>query len=159
MFDLARSANEARRFSKMENIYHRGQSIAWDGNQVLEELWSRHGKTGLAPEQLEPVEIPAHVAAPVEAIFRSFRSASSVAISGRPRPAGIRRQPTSAMKVTPASAHTAPTGAKSNIRKAAPRASSRNAATMMLGGVPISAPRNASRLLLGMYPTVLGLCY
>ena len=50
MFDLERSANEARRYSKMQGIYHRGQSLAWDGNAVLDELWARHGGSGIRPE-------------------------------------------------------------------------------------------------------------
>lgn len=54
MFDVRRSADEARRLSKMENIYHRGQSLAWDGDGVLTELWARHGGSGLRPEQREP---------------------------------------------------------------------------------------------------------
>ena len=29
MFDLERSASEARRLSKCERIYHRGQDLAW----------------------------------------------------------------------------------------------------------------------------------
>lgn len=43
MFDLSRDAESARRFSKMENIYHRGQKLAWDGPAVLDELCQKHG--------------------------------------------------------------------------------------------------------------------
>ncbi len=56
MFDIARSANEARRFSKMQGIYHRGQSLAWDGTAVLEELWKKHGGSGLGPERRLPAQ-------------------------------------------------------------------------------------------------------
>jgi hypothetical protein len=52
MFDVDRSAGEARRFVKMEGIYHRGQKQVWDGHAVLDDLWKRHGGTGLAAAQL-----------------------------------------------------------------------------------------------------------
>jgi hypothetical protein len=51
MFDLPRSADEARRFAKVKSIYHRGQSLVWDGQAVLEELWTKHGGSGLLPSQ------------------------------------------------------------------------------------------------------------
>jgi hypothetical protein len=51
MFDIRRSASAARRYEKMESIYHRGQALAWDGHQVLDELWQRHGGSGLEPRQ------------------------------------------------------------------------------------------------------------
>jgi hypothetical protein len=54
MFDLPRSASAARRLDKVGRIYHRGQSLVWDGRQVLDELWQRHGGSGLRPEQHEP---------------------------------------------------------------------------------------------------------
>lgn len=53
MFDLARTAEEARRFSKVESIYHRGQKLVWDGKAVLDELWAKHGGSGLKPEQMQ----------------------------------------------------------------------------------------------------------
>jgi len=56
MFDLEQSAEEARRFGKMENIYHRGQELAWKGNVVLDELWAKHGGSRLAPEQIAPAQ-------------------------------------------------------------------------------------------------------
>jgi hypothetical protein len=56
MFDLARSAEEARRLGKIENIYHRGQSLAWEGKSVLEELWTRHGGSGIKPEQKQAAQ-------------------------------------------------------------------------------------------------------
>jgi uncharacterized ferritin-like protein (DUF455 family) len=53
MFDVPHSAESARRYAKMQSIYHRGQKLVWDGNQVLEELWQRHGGSGLAEGQRE----------------------------------------------------------------------------------------------------------
>ncbi len=50
MFDVSHSAQAARRYAKMESIYHRGQALIWDGNQVLDELWQRHGGSGLRRE-------------------------------------------------------------------------------------------------------------
>ncbi|MBP6631232.1 MAG: ferritin-like domain-containing protein [Kofleriaceae bacterium] len=43
MFDFARSADEAKRFVKCANIYHRGQELAWDGRDILGELIAKHG--------------------------------------------------------------------------------------------------------------------
>ncbi len=51
MFDIQRSAESARRYTKLESIYHRGQKLSWDGNAVLEELWEKHGGSGLRREQ------------------------------------------------------------------------------------------------------------
>ncbi len=50
MFDVSHDADAARRYAKMESIYHRGQHLIWDGQAVLEELWQRHGGSGLGPE-------------------------------------------------------------------------------------------------------------
>jgi hypothetical protein len=50
MFDLARSAEEARRMTKLGNLYHRGQDLAWDGRDVLQELIAKHGGIQVAPE-------------------------------------------------------------------------------------------------------------
>ncbi len=44
MFDLARSAAEAKRYNKCENIYHKGQSMAWNGKEVLQMLVEKHGE-------------------------------------------------------------------------------------------------------------------
>ncbi|RMH39376.1 MAG: ferritin-like domain-containing protein [Deltaproteobacteria bacterium] len=44
MFDLERSAAEAKRFAKCERIYHRGQELAWDGKQILQMLIDKHGR-------------------------------------------------------------------------------------------------------------------
>jgi hypothetical protein len=43
MFDLERSAAEAKRLVKCETIYHRGQVFAWDGKDILGELIATHG--------------------------------------------------------------------------------------------------------------------
>jgi hypothetical protein len=43
MFDVDRSADEARRLTRCANIYHRGQELAWDGRDVLGELLAQHG--------------------------------------------------------------------------------------------------------------------
>jgi hypothetical protein len=51
MFDVDKSADEARRFAKMQRIYHKGQELAWDGRAVLAEIWERHGGSRLASHQ------------------------------------------------------------------------------------------------------------
>ena len=43
MFELAKSASEARADARLRNIYHRGQDLAWDGQAVLAALIERHG--------------------------------------------------------------------------------------------------------------------
>jgi hypothetical protein len=43
MFDLARSAGEARRYERVESIYHRGQDLVWNGREVLASLVEKHG--------------------------------------------------------------------------------------------------------------------
>ena len=43
MFDLERSAAEAKRLHKVGSLYHRGQELAWDGREVLPELIAKHG--------------------------------------------------------------------------------------------------------------------
>lgn len=43
MFDLERSAEQARRADKLASLYHRGQDLAWDGRAVLAELLAKHG--------------------------------------------------------------------------------------------------------------------
>lgn len=55
MFDVERSAQEAKRFDKMENIYHRGQALAWDGRELLDELVKKHGGVKIAPHQVEAI--------------------------------------------------------------------------------------------------------
>jgi len=51
MFDLARSAAEARRYERVENIYHRGQDLAWNGREVLARLVEKHGGTHVPREK------------------------------------------------------------------------------------------------------------
>lgn len=51
MFDVGRSAGEAKRLGRMNNIYHRGQKLAWDGEAVLEELCQKHSGPQIAPEK------------------------------------------------------------------------------------------------------------
>ena len=50
MFEIARSAKEAKRFTKMENIYHKGQDKAWRGHDILGELFDKHGDDTVPPE-------------------------------------------------------------------------------------------------------------
>lgn len=56
MFDVERTARDAKRFAKMESIYHRGQDLAWNGFEVLDRLWEEHGGHGVAPEHREPLQ-------------------------------------------------------------------------------------------------------
>lgn len=51
MFDLVRSEREAKRMAKCENIYHRGQHLAWNGKEILAELLEKNG--GIHVEQRE----------------------------------------------------------------------------------------------------------
>ncbi len=43
MFDLERSAGEARAGEKLRSIYHRGQELAWDGRSVFAAALAKHG--------------------------------------------------------------------------------------------------------------------
>lgn len=43
MFNVANSVDEAKRFTKCERIYHRGQELAWDGREILPMLIEKHG--------------------------------------------------------------------------------------------------------------------
>ncbi|MBE7454548.1 MAG: ferritin-like domain-containing protein [Kofleriaceae bacterium] len=56
MFDLTRSAAEARRLAKCEHIYHRGQTLAWDGKDVLGELLAKHGGVRVPEAQRRALE-------------------------------------------------------------------------------------------------------
>jgi hypothetical protein len=56
MFDVTRSAEEARRLTKCSNIYHRGQELAWDGRDVLGEAIARHGGVHLDPARRRALE-------------------------------------------------------------------------------------------------------
>src|SRR5262249_56411724 len=53
MFDLARSASEARRFERVESIYHRGQDLSWNGREVLASLVDKHGGVHVPPDKRE----------------------------------------------------------------------------------------------------------
>jgi hypothetical protein len=50
MFDMERNAREAKRFTKCERIYHRGQELAWDGKEILQMLIEKHGKPSMDSE-------------------------------------------------------------------------------------------------------------
>lgn len=52
MFDLARSAADARRYERMESIYHRGQALAWNGRETLAALVAKHGGPRVPPSKL-----------------------------------------------------------------------------------------------------------
>lgn len=52
MFDLERTAEEARRYARMESIYHRGQDLIWDGKDILKELVAKHGKPQIPAHQV-----------------------------------------------------------------------------------------------------------
>ena len=56
MFDLARSAAEAKRLGKCERIYHRGQQLAWDGKEILPMLLEEHGGVHLEAEKKKALE-------------------------------------------------------------------------------------------------------
>jgi hypothetical protein len=49
MFDLDRTAEEARRAVRLRHIYHSGQQFAWDGRDVLPELIEKHGGIHVSP--------------------------------------------------------------------------------------------------------------
>jgi hypothetical protein len=51
MFDLPRTADEARRSGKLAGLYHRGQDLAWDGRKVLADLIARHGGIHIPPDK------------------------------------------------------------------------------------------------------------
>lgn len=53
MFDLARSAKAARRYDRLEGIYHKGQDLAWNGREVLEELVQRHGGPQVPKDKID----------------------------------------------------------------------------------------------------------
>jgi hypothetical protein len=56
MFDLERSAEEAKRLGKCERIYHRGQELAWDGREILPMLLSEHGGIRLGETEKRALE-------------------------------------------------------------------------------------------------------
>ena len=51
MLDMARNAQEAKRFVKCERIYHRSQQLAWDGKDVLATLLKKHGGIHVADDK------------------------------------------------------------------------------------------------------------
>lgn len=55
ILDLEHSVGEARRFARMESIYHRGQDLAWDGQTVLADLFAKHGEPCVATRHREPL--------------------------------------------------------------------------------------------------------
>lgn len=56
MFDVERDARDAKRFQKMESIYHRGQDLAWNGHDILDTLWEENGGHGVRPEHRAPLQ-------------------------------------------------------------------------------------------------------
>lgn len=56
MFDIERDARDAKRFAKMESIYHRGQDLAWKGHDILDTLWDESGGHGVRPEHRDPLK-------------------------------------------------------------------------------------------------------
>ena len=56
MFDLETSAAEAKRLTKCERIYHRGQSLAWDGKEILPMLIEQHGGIHLEPAKADALK-------------------------------------------------------------------------------------------------------
>lgn len=48
MFELDWNPAELRRLQKTAAIYHRGQTLAWNGHETLDELFARHGVTALS---------------------------------------------------------------------------------------------------------------
>ncbi len=56
MFDLESSAEEARRLTKCAGIYHKGQSLAWDGRAILKELIQEHGGVQIEPDKRESLK-------------------------------------------------------------------------------------------------------
>lgn len=53
MFDLERTAEEARRADKLRGIYHRGQDLAWDGRRLLREAVEKYGGVKLESPKRE----------------------------------------------------------------------------------------------------------
>jgi len=56
MFDVARDAEEARRYTRCANIYHKGQDLAWDGREILSMLVEKHGGVQVPPEKRKALE-------------------------------------------------------------------------------------------------------
>lgn len=56
MFDVDRTAAEARAARTLAGIYHKGQDKAWDGKTVLEELLVKHDGIHIDPEHLNAIK-------------------------------------------------------------------------------------------------------
>lgn len=56
MFDMERSADEAKRFTKCERIYRVGQDTAWDGKEILSMLIQQHGGIKVADDKKEALK-------------------------------------------------------------------------------------------------------
>ena len=56
MFDWQRAAEDAKSFNKCENIYHKGQDLAWKGKEVLDMLVAKHGKPSMDPETRDALQ-------------------------------------------------------------------------------------------------------
>jgi hypothetical protein len=56
MFDVRRSAEEAKRFARCERLYHQGQELAWDGKEILAMLLAQHGGVKLADDKREALK-------------------------------------------------------------------------------------------------------
>jgi hypothetical protein len=56
MFDKELVGREAKAAAKLENIYHKGQSRAWNGKEVLEGLLHKHGGINLPIEKAESIK-------------------------------------------------------------------------------------------------------
>ena len=56
MFDIVRNADEARRMRKCESIYHKGQTMAWDGKEILPMLLEKHGGVHVPAEKKEALK-------------------------------------------------------------------------------------------------------
>jgi hypothetical protein len=55
MFEVSRSAEEARRAEKLASIYHKSQQQAWEGRKILHELVGKHGGLRVKPEHRGPI--------------------------------------------------------------------------------------------------------
>ncbi|MDB4976228.1 MAG: hypothetical protein JWN48_4569 [Myxococcaceae bacterium] len=56
MFDVRRSADEAKRFVRCERLYHQGQEFAWDGKEILSMLLAQHGGVQLPDDKREALK-------------------------------------------------------------------------------------------------------
>ena len=56
MFEIERLGREAKSAKIMERIYHTGQSKAWDGKTLLNELVEKHGGIHIDPKKTEAIK-------------------------------------------------------------------------------------------------------